>query len=179
MLAEVDRLNENEQGAQAGEFLLAEMARLQLQRTDAVLWRLSRAVYQQSAACKAAGDAAQEEALLKVGIAHAEEALALNERCAMAHKWYAICKGSLTAFVPTKEKIELGFVFRTHVLRAIELNPTDGINHFLLGRWCFEVASLSWWERKAAAALFAAPPEATFDETLDLFLRAEELRFVC
>ncbi len=37
------------------------------------------------------------------------------------------------------------------------------------------MAGLSWLERKAAAALFATPPEATYDETLQSFMRAEEL----
>ena len=133
----------------------------------------------QSEVAKAAGGEdgrAREQALLEDAVALAQEALALDDGCAPAHKWFAICKGSLSAFVPTKEKIELGFVFRDHVLRAIALAPEDPTNHHLLGRWSFEVASLSWFERRAAAALFAAPPEATFDETLALFTKAEELR---
>ena len=41
--------------------------------------------------------------------------------------------------------------------------------------WCFEVAKLSWIEQKAAAALFATPPTATFAEALDHFEHAERI----
>lgn len=34
------------------------------------------------------------------------------------------------------------------------------------GRFSYSVASLSWFERKAAAALFSAPPEATYDDAI-------------
>lgn len=39
------------------------------------------------------------------------------------------------------------------------------LNH-LLGRWCFAVASISWMERKLASAIFASPPESSYDEAL-------------
>jgi hypothetical protein len=37
------------------------------------------------------------------------------------------------------------------------------------------VAGLSWLEKKAAAALFATPPDSTFNEALDDFMRVEHL----
>ena len=37
------------------------------------------------------------------------------------------------------------------------------------------MAKLSWIEQKAAAALFAAPPTATFDEALGHFEQAEQM----
>ncbi|VDN21623.1 unnamed protein product [Cylicostephanus goldi] len=42
------------------------------------------------------------------------------------------------------------------------------------GRYSYSVASLSWFERKAAAVFYAAPPSATMDEALVDFLAAEE-----
>jgi hypothetical protein len=39
------------------------------------------------------------------------------------------------------------------------------LNH-LLGRWCYAVASVSWMERKLASAIFATPPESSYDEAL-------------
>ena len=37
------------------------------------------------------------------------------------------------------------------------------------------MAKLSWFERKAAAALFAAPPEATYEEAYEHLAHAEKL----
>ena len=37
------------------------------------------------------------------------------------------------------------------------------------------MASLSWLEKKAAAALFATPPESSYEEALQYFMKSEEL----
>ena len=47
---------------------------------------------------------------------------------------------------------------------------------FFFFRFCYEVAELSWWERKMAATLFADPPDATMEEAKDHFMAAEELK---
>ncbi len=56
-----------------------------------------------------------------------------------------------------------GFEFKRHVDRAASLAPHDHTIQHLLGRFCFEVAELSWWERKMAGTLFAEPPMATME----------------
>lgn len=43
-------------------------------------------------------------------------------------------------------------------------------------RFCYEVAELSWLERKMAAVLFADPPSSTMEEAKDHFLAAEKLK---
>ena len=65
--------------------------------------------------------------------------------------------------------------WQEHIDKAIELRPEEPILHYLNGRWCFEVAGLSWLEKKAAAALFATPPEATYEQALGYFMKSEEL----
>jgi hypothetical protein len=44
-----------------------------------------------------------------------------------------------------------------------------------LGQWCLAFADLSWFEKKAAAALFGKPPSATYDDALQHFLAAEKI----
>ena len=41
--------------------------------------------------------------------------------------------------------------------------------YHLIGHWCFQVAAMTWVERKAASALFGEPPSATYEETLAHF----------
>ena len=62
-----------------------------------------------------------------------------------------------------------------HIDRAIELKPDEPLLHYLNGRWSFEVAGISWLEKKAAAALFATPPESTYHDALQCFMKCEEL----
>ena len=58
----------------------------------------------------------------------------------------------------------------------------NGFNIYLIfilccfSRFCYEVAELSWWERKMAATLFADPPVATMEEAREHFVAAETLK---
>ena len=65
--------------------------------------------------------------------------------------------------------------FQEHVDRAIELSPDVPLLHNLNGHWCFRIAGLSWLQKKAAAAIFATPPEATYEQALESFMKCEEL----
>lgn len=71
-------------------------------------------------------------------------------------------------------KIDVNIVF---LQKAIEYNPKDGYAHYVLGRWCFQVASVGWIQRKAAAALFASPPESTYEQALEHFFTAESREY--
>lgn len=62
-----------------------------------------------------------------------------------------------------------------HIDTAISISPDNANLFYLRGRWSYEVAGLSWLEKKAAAALYATPPEATFVEALEDFMRVESL----
>jgi len=42
-----------------------------------------------------------------------------------------------------------------------------------LGRWCYEIAKLSWWQRKAASVLVAEPPTSSIEEALENFLKVQ------
>ena len=138
-----------------------------------LLWRLGRA-------CKKMADAEQpkspaKQALICEGFGCAEKAVAANEGCGQAHKWYAILLSESGQFEGTSATIKNSFVVRKHFERAVELSPADATSRHLLGVWCFEVAKLSWIEQKAAAALFATPPSATYEEAIAHFEAAETM----
>ena len=40
---------------------------------------------------------------------------------------------------------------------------------------CYNIASMPWYQRKVASAVFATPPISSFDEALIYFLKAEEV----
>ena len=92
-----------------------------------------------------------------------------------AHKWYAICLSFTSAFDGTKSAIEKSVVVKAHFERSAALAPDNATARHLLGMWAFEVANLSWAKRKVAAALFASPPTATFDEAHSHFAAAEKI----
>eukprot|EP00041_Stephanoeca_diplocostata_P029667 m.883265 g.883265 ORF g.883265 m.883265 type:complete len:392 (+) comp23605_c0_seq2:62-1237(+) len=117
-------------------------------------------------------DKAKMQAELEHGI---EFAKAAGDDCWQGHKWIAIFSGILSKFDPIKQKILRAHEYKTHILRAIELNPQDPSCHYLYGRWSFEVAGTSWLTRKAAAALFAEVPSASYEDCLLEFREAHRV----
>ncbi|KAG7999928.1 Regulator of microtubule dynamics protein 2, partial [Nibea albiflora] len=105
-----------------------------------------------------------------------EEAVGLNPMCAESHQWYAIMCGIMAEYDTVQNKIKNGYIFKDHLDRAIELKPQDPLSYYLLGRWCYAVAQLSWIERKVAATLFGEPPSATVEDALKNFLKVEEIQ---
>ncbi|XP_012274219.1 regulator of microtubule dynamics protein 1 [Orussus abietinus] len=135
-----------------------------------IAWRIAKLYYICSNNTE---DAELTEVYILAGLKACEKML--DTRNADLIKWYAILVGSHAKILPIKDQIEAGYRFKEYVSKALELNPTDALLHHMLGRFKFEVADLSWFKRKVAAALFAEPPSATYEEAIDHFKKAEEL----
>ncbi|XP_020507655.2 regulator of microtubule dynamics protein 2 [Labrus bergylta] len=136
------------------------------------LWRLTRAycdVHDISATLE------EKKSHAETGKKIGEEAVGLNPTCADSHQWYAIMCGIMAEYDTVQNKIKNGYIFKDHLDKAIELKPQDPLSYYLLGRWCYAVAQLSWIERKVAATLFGEPPSATIEDALKNFLKVEEI----
>jgi tetratricopeptide (TPR) repeat protein len=57
----------------------------------------------------------------------------------------------------------------------VDLNPRDPTSYYLLGEFTYGFAHLSWYQRKLVSTIFAAPPNGTYEEALEHFLKAESL----
>merc|ERR1712183_272637 len=58
--------------------------------------------------------------------------------------------------------------------KAVALDPEDGGTFHFLGRWCWNVAGVSWVERGIASTFFAKPPESTYEEALGYFEKCDK-----
>lgn len=56
------------------------------------------------------------------------------------------------------------------------MQPNDSTLHHMLGRWCFEVAGLTWIERKVASTLFSKVPDATLEDAIRALTKAYSLK---
>eukprot|EP00030_Apusomonadida_sp_AF-17_P001178 a180301_55.p2 GENE.a180301_55~~a180301_55.p2 ORF type:complete len:256 (-),score=108.47 a180301_55:67-807(-) len=130
-------------------------------------WRLARVCY--ALHSENAGDKTKAEGYIRYGLNVINMALRLDPNHWACYKWKAILLGALGAFVGTTEKIGYAFQIREHADKANELKPNDPATLYLIGRWCYDVASIGWISRQAAKALFATPPESTYDEALRFF----------
>lgn len=81
-----------------------------------------------------------------LGINACEELLTIPN--ADLHKWCAILVGVKSDFLPVAEKIQNGYRFKELIMKALEICPNDADLHYLLGRFRYEVANLTWVERK-------------------------------
>ncbi|XP_050450034.1 regulator of microtubule dynamics protein 1-like [Cataglyphis hispanica] len=133
-----------------------------------VIWRYARSCYKYS---NYITDPNAKKVTICAGIDACEKLL--NIPNADLHKWYAILVGVYGEFLPITEKIKNGYRFKEHVMKALKINPNDADLHHLLGRFKYEVANLSWIERKVATTLFSEPPSASYEDAIDSFQKAE------
>lgn len=109
------------------------------------------------------------------GIKALSTAISLSNKHAEVHKWYAILLGLRSQFQPLQKKAQDGFLFKKHCDLACALKPRDAVLHYLLGRFDYEIAGLSWFEKLVAKPLFGESLNSTYTDALTHFLTAEKL----
>ncbi|XP_078052680.1 regulator of microtubule dynamics protein 1 [Augochlora pura] len=136
-----------------------------------ILWRLSRALYQMS---KTATDV-EGKKMIYEAYDLISNALTINEDHWAVHKWMSVILNSKSSYEGMKVQIRELYNIKKHMLRAIELNPTDATTKYMLGTWCYQVSDLAWYQRKIASVIFGEPPTSSFEEALKYFQSAEEV----
>ncbi|XP_077585416.1 regulator of microtubule dynamics protein 2 isoform X2 [Stigmatopora nigra] len=172
LLERIDSLHQGTEADKRESLLILTTQREEFGQNSAYLWRLIRAhcdVHDIS------GTLEEKKNHAETGKKVGEDAVALNPTCAESHQWYAIMCGIMAEYDTVQNKIKNGYIFKDHLDKAIELKPQDPLSYYLLGRWCYAVAQLSWLERKVATALFGEPPSATVEDALKNFLKVEDL----
>lgn len=141
-----------------------------------MLWRMARAIFLASCLAERKKDKETQKKYLFQAEELGNKAIAKNPESADARKWTAMILGKVSDFVGTKERIEKGKEIQRNLEVAIKLKPDEAYLYHVYGRWCMEVAKLSWVERNIAKLIFGTPPEATYQDALDNFKKGEELK---
>ncbi|KAM8739198.1 regulator of microtubule dynamics protein 2 isoform 1-T3 [Acanthopagrus schlegelii] len=173
ILERIDRLHQGSESDKRESLNVLLEQREEFGQNSTFLWRLTRAycdVHDISSTLE------EKKTHAATGKKVGEEAVSLNPTCAESHQWYAIMCGIMAEYETVQNKIKNGYIFKDHLDKAIELKPQDPMSYYLLGRWCYAVAQLSWIERKVAATLFGEPPSATVEDALKNFLKVEEIQ---
>lgn len=172
LLAQCDLLHAGDAGKKTEGFqLLMENRPLYADNAE-FMWRLARAY---SDMCETTENREEKKNYAEQGNYEAEAALTRNGLSADCHKWFAILARQSSQYDSIHGKLKSGHILKEHLDRALALCDDDPICFYLLGRWCLEVSSLSWLEKKAAATLYETPPTSSLNEALENFLKAEEL----
>ncbi|KAM9365477.1 regulator of microtubule dynamics protein 2 [Pholidichthys leucotaenia] len=172
LLERIDRLHQGSEFEKRESLTVLLEQRAEFGQSSSFLWRLTRAYCDVHDICSTLEE---KKTCAETGKKVGEEAVALNPTCAESHQWYAIMCGIMADYDTIQNKIKNGYIFKSHLDKAIELSPQDPLSYYLLGRWCYAVAQLSWIERKVATTLFGEPPSATVEDALKNFLKVEEI----
>uniref|UniRef100_A0A8C9X900 Regulator of microtubule dynamics protein 2 n=1 Tax=Sander lucioperca TaxID=283035 RepID=A0A8C9X900_SANLU len=173
LLERIDSLHQGSESDKRGSLDLLLEHREESGQNSAFLWRLIRAY------C----DVHDVSSTLEEKKTHAATGNLLNFtpntqliNIILSLHRYAIMCGIMAEYDTVQNKIKNGYIFKDHLDKAIELKPQDPMSYYLMGRWCYAVAQLSWIERKVAATLFGEPPSATVEDALNNFLKVEEIQ---
>lgn len=172
LLAQSDILHTGDASLKAEGFRLLLDSRAEYGDSREFLWRLARAYGDMYESTE---DKQEKKTYAQQGREEAELALKKNGLNAECHKWFAVLTGMTSQHDSMHSKLKSSHILKEHLDRAIALRDDDPMCFYLLGRWCYEVATLDWLEKKAAAALYQTPPTSTLHDALENFLKAEEL----
>ncbi|XP_035534346.1 regulator of microtubule dynamics protein 3 isoform X2 [Morone saxatilis] len=172
LLAQSDILHTGDASLKAEGFRLLLDNRAEYGDSREFLWRLARAY---SDMYESTEDKQEKKTYAQQGREEAELALKKNGLNAECHKWFAVLTGLTSQHESMHSKLKSSHILKEHLDCALALRDDDPMCYYLLGRWCYEVATLDWLERKAAAALYQNPPTSTLLDALENFLKAEEL----
>ncbi|XP_030260900.1 regulator of microtubule dynamics protein 3 [Sparus aurata] len=172
LLAQSDVLHTGDANLKAEGFRLLLDNKAEYGDSREFLWRLARAY---SDMYKSTEDKQEKTTYAQQGREEAESALKKKGLDAKCHKWFAVLTGLPSQYESMHSKLKSSHILKEHLDRAIALTEDDPLCFYLLGRWCYEVATLDWLEKKAAAALFHSAPTTTLHDALENFLKAEEL----
>jgi hypothetical protein len=170
----IDELHEHNEGEQCYAILKKHYdSDASAKQNVDILWRLGRACHLLASSLPQKNPKKRE--LLTEGQKYAQAAYKIDQNNFHVLKWCAVLTGTLTDYLGTKEKIQQGYQFKEYLDKALAMHTEYSLLH-MRGRFSYSVATLSWFERKAASAFFATPPTATIDDALKDFLEVEKVR---
>ncbi|XP_035787099.1 regulator of microtubule dynamics protein 1-like [Anopheles albimanus] len=140
------------------------------------LWRLCRVIYSLSRELVPdPSKAKQFEACIFEGYGYASRTLELAPQASVSHKYYAIFLAEKSGIEGLRQRVMQLSTILAHLARATELDETDPFAWFLLGRFYHKLASLPWFQQKFIHTFTTDIPNATFNDALRCFKKAEQL----
>lgn len=119
---------------------------------------------------------AEAKSCAEKGLAIAEQAVAADPSCSMAHIAACVAKGRLTFFVDNRKKVELAAAAAEDTEAALAADPHNDLAHHLLGRWHTEMAQLNFVVRALIKMVFGATlGPGSHAEALSAYQRAVDL----
>lgn len=95
---------------------------------------------------------------------YADKAIYKDPKNADAYYVRAIAAGKLTETEPEKKKlVEDVKDIKNYADRALAINPNHGKANYILGKWNYEILTLSWAKKAAVKVLYGGMEQATIE----------------
>ncbi len=138
-----------------------------------LLWRRSRVRVELGMRVR---DKERQRDLYRLGLEDARAAIAADSLNSQAYVAAAIAAGRLALVSSPRTKVTYVRQIRAYIDRALALNPNDDIAYHVRGRWHYEVATLSFFERTLVRVIYGGLPDASLEAAAADFRRALALR---
>ena len=102
----------------------------------------------------------------KAGIIYAERALKINSKDSDANVAMSFAYARMSLLKSGKEKVSYVREIKTYAERALAYNPTNFKALFVMGRWHYEVSTLSSVERAAVKIFFGGLQKNSLDSAV-------------
>lgn len=119
-----------------------------------VQWRLTRALYECS---KLSANSANKPDLVRDAFDIIQKSIEKYDSHYAVHQWYAIMLDAKAHLDGLRARIHVLEEIKKHMEKAVELNPEDSISHYILGEFAFQIADLSWIEKKILSSMLNHP----------------------
>lgn len=119
-----------------------------------VQWRLTRALYECS---KLSANSANKPDLVRDAFDIIQKSIEKYDSHYAVHQWYAIMLDAKAHLDGLRARIHVLEEIKKHMEKAVELNPEDSISHYILGEFAFQIADLSWIEKKILSSMLTHP----------------------
>ncbi|MBX9785646.1 MAG: hypothetical protein K2X48_20370 [Chitinophagaceae bacterium] len=106
---------------------------------------------------------------------YAERALKINANDSDANMVMAVAYGRMALLQSGKEKVAYVREIKNYADRAIALNPKNFKALHVLGKWHYEVTSLSAIEKAGLRVFYGGLPKASYDSSLYFYQKAAAL----
>lgn len=120
-------------------------------------------------------DKKTKDEYFQAALIYAQAALKLYPESDVTNVTMAIAVGRIVLTKSGKEKIASVKDLKAYTEKAIKINPSNFKAWHILGKWHYEVANLSAFERAAAKLLFGALPAASFSNAILCYEKSKTL----
>ena len=140
-----------------------------------IVYRLARSIF---VIAEEEPDINRQADIYYKGFEYAKKSLNIDSKNGYANFWYAAYIGKIGLLEGTEQKIINSYKVREFGMKAIELVPDYEHSYHLMGRWHYELAELTWFERSIASLVYSSPPTGSYEKAAKLFKKAIEINFL-